>query len=507
MFGRKCLVLVVFLMVLFMVPLTVFSATKEDKDALLSEISNFIDKKPEIISNVVYSIADEYSRGDKIDESIALFEKALKVTPDDDGFLNRLGDLYSRKGDQAKVIEIYKKLTTVKPDNVWYFQRLSDAYKNADKNDEAVLVWEDLLKTSKNAEVFMQAANFYSGNDNMDKAIEAAKKAVEFGTENSGYLQNLESFYIRAEKFDEAEAVCKKALLGAKEEWMKDWANSELINIYQRQDKLTELAVIFEKDLTAAPNDISQYKKLADLYQRSDDRLKAIEVYEKAVSRGVTNRDIDNRLLDMYEWAENFDKAEAKIREIMAASPEDNYLYERLANLLSRADKKDQAKKAWQEFLAKVPNDAGVVSRYGDRLNEWGDVNGAIEQYRKAQTLDVNNLWYTMRVADLLLAGNKNEEAKKELGSIITSTADEWMKQNAEAKIKDIEAIMAPKPEPIVIEETVAVEPVPVVVAPVPVAQEEVALPKTVEPEIEKPIEKPKEEPKKKKKSGWFSGR
>ena len=502
MFGQKYVILVVFVLTAILLPSSVFSATQADKDAILAEISTSMDKNPEIIRNVVYSMADEYTRNDKTDEAIALFEKALKVLSNNEDFLNRLGDLYNRKEDYVKVAEIYKKLTVAKPENTWYFQRLSDAYRSADKNDEASAVWDSLTKTSKNAEAFMQAANFYSSIEDLDKAIAAAKKAAELSTENTGYLQNLESLYVRAEKFSEAEAICVDVLKTAKDEWMKGWANSELVNIYQRQDKLAELAVRFEGDLAASPNDLSQYKKLAGLYQRSNQRDKATEVYEKAVNAGVSDRDIDNELLYSYESAEDFDKAVAQMKKIMLAQPEDNYLYERLANLMARAGKKDEAKKAWQEFLAKVPDDAGAVSRYGDRLNEWGDVAGAIEQYKKAQTMDSGNLWYTMRVADLLIANERSAEAKKELSSIIAKTTDDWMKQDAERKISEMDA-RSKEAAAAVETKAVAPEEAAVVKAVAPEVTEEVKV--APEEEVKKEAtSEPKSQPKKKKKRGWF---
>ena len=286
MFGQKCVVLIVLAvaaMALFL-PATVFAVDKAAKEAILQELSGAVDKDPEILRGVIYSLADEYSREDKVDEAIALFEKALKIMPDNEDYLNRLGDLYIRKGDFTKAAEIFKKMTKMKPDNVWYSQRLSDAYRSAGDNDAAIAVWTVLTKNSDNAEVFMQAANFYSGAEDMDKAIEAVKKATELAPDNTGYLQNLGSFYIRAEKFDEAEGVCNKILAGAKDAWVRDWANSQLINIYQRQDKLGELVTRFEKELATTPKDASQYRKIAELYLRTNDRDKAIEVLEIEVA-------------------------------------------------------------------------------------------------------------------------------------------------------------------------------------------------------------------------------
>lgn len=492
MFKREYAVLIIFVAGLLAFPVTGFAvekadkAEKADKDAILQEISAFIDKSPDIIRPVIFSIADEYVNTNKVDEAIALYDKALKILPDSEDLLGRLANLYNRKADYLKSADIYKKMTELKPENTWYFNMLSDAYRNAKLDDKAAGVWEELMKKSNNPDIFIQAANFYNSQNNTDKAILAVKKAIELKPDNMSYLQALEPYYVRLEKFSDAEAVCNKVLAGAKDVWMKDWANSELINIYQKQNKLAELAAKFEKELGQAPKELSGYRKLADLYQRSNERDKAIEVYEKAVSAGLDDRDINNRLLDLYEAANKFDKAESQLKKIIAIAPQENYLYERIANLLNKAGKKEEAKKAWLELLAKAGSDASAFSRYGDRLNEWGDVEGAIAQYRKAQSLDAKNLWYTMRIADILISKEDFSAAKKELTGIIGQTTDNWMKQEAERKIKDIEAkLSAVKAEP--------AKPVTAVTAPVP-----------IKPAPEKPVAAKGTKPQEKKK-GFFS--
>ena len=440
MFKREYTVLVIFVAMLLVFPAAGFSIEKADKDALLQEISGFISQKPEFLKNAVLSMADDYVIKMKTDEAIALYEKALKVLPDSEDILSRLANLYSNKSDFAKTAEIYKKITEANPNNIWNFQMLSNAYKNAGQKDKAALVWENLTNNSKNAEVFIQASNFYSGEGNADKAIAAINKAIELAPDNVSYLQVLEGFYMRADKFSEAEAICSKILTSGKEAWQKDWANSELLNIYQRQNKLGDLAVKFEKDLSQSSKDIGKYRNLAELYQRSNELDKAAAVYEKAITSGFDDKDTNSRLFDVYERSGKLDKAEAQLRKVIVLAPSDNYLYERLADLLGKAGKKDDAKKMWDVLVAKAPNDANLIARYGDKLNEWGDAEGAVAQYRKAQSLDTKSLWYTMRVVDIFIGKENFDAAKKELNAIIAKTTDSWMKQEAERKIKDIDA-------------------------------------------------------------------
>jgi len=429
----------VILAVMMLAPVYAGADQKQDKQAIIDELSVFSDTNPNALAQVVYLLGDGYSRDNKVDKAIALYEKAANVIGNED-ILNRLGNLYNQKQDYAKAADVYQKLVGLKPDNTGYVQMLSSAYKNAGQKDKAALVWEDLTKSSKSAEVFIQAANFYNGENETDKALAAVKKAIELAPDNISYLQTLEGFYMRAEKFTDAEALCNKIAAVAKDQWLKDWSSMELINIYQKQNKIAELAEKFEKDLSQSLKDIAKYRALAELYQRNNEQDKAIGVYEKAVANGMDDKETNNRLLDLYERSNKLDKAEAQIKKIIAMSPQDAYLNERLANMLNTAGKKDEAKKTWEQVLAKSPTDAGAFSRYGDRLNEWGDSEGAVAQYKKAQEIDPKNLWYTMRVADIYIAKGNTDAAKKELNAIQTKTTDTWMKQEVDRKIKDLEA-------------------------------------------------------------------
>ncbi|MCX5687584.1 MAG: tetratricopeptide repeat protein, partial [Candidatus Omnitrophica bacterium] len=360
--------------------------------------------------------------------------------------LNRLANSYKSKSDYVKAAEIYKKMTELKPENIGNFQMLSNAYKNAGQNDKAVMVWEDLTRDSNDAKVFMQAATFYKEGNDIEKAIAAMKKAIELEPDNVSYLQAIEGLYISTNKFDEAELVCNKVLTCAKASWQKEWANSELIKIYQKQNKLADLIVKFEKDLEQSPKEITIYKSLVDLYKGNAELDKAAGAYERAIAQGLNDRDTNNKLLDLYERSNKLDKAEIQLKKIIGMAPQENALYERLANLLFKAGKKEDAKRVWNELLAKVGNDARMFSRYGDKLNEWGDVNGAVAQNRKAQALDVKNLSYTIRIADILAGKGDFNAAKKELNDVIAKTTDTRIKQEVERKIKDIEAkLNAPK--------------------------------------------------------------
>jgi tetratricopeptide (TPR) repeat protein len=111
---------------------------------------------------------------------------------------------------------------------------------------------------------------------------------------------------------------------------------------------------------------------------------------------------------------------------------------EDLANAYEIDGKKDDAKNVWETLLAKNANDTGLYVRYSEALNRMGDVNGAIAQLKKAQQLDPSIPFYTFRMADILAANNKQNEAKAILTKLINEAKDSWVKENAKTRLEQI---------------------------------------------------------------------
>src|SRR3989338_9225798 len=194
-------VLIIILITVFLTPLAVFAGQKEDKEDIIQKLSAYADNDASILAGAILPMGDAYLRENKMDEAIALYEKALNILPDNEDLLNRAGNLYNQKADYDKAIAVYNKLIEMRPDNSGYSQMLSSSLNMSGKKDEAVKIWKDLIaKKGEDSNVLNQAANFYSSMNDMASAISLAEKAVKLDTNNVGYMQNLAGLYNRAEK-------------------------------------------------------------------------------------------------------------------------------------------------------------------------------------------------------------------------------------------------------------------------------------------------------------------
>ena len=484
------------LTVVMLAPFAAFADQKQDIRDILNEVSAYADKDPSVLEGAVFSVGDAYVRENKIDEAIALYEKSINIIPGNENLLNRIGNLYNQNRQYNKAAGIYEKLTEIKPDNTWYFQMLTNVYNMSGQKDKADEIWKRLIQEKPdNADILAQVANFYSNANDMDNAINLAEKSVQLAPDNVGYLQNLATFYSRTEKFDKAEEAYEKIVAMAQDQWLKEWANREILNIYQKQNRLGEAESKFEDEVKNRPDDIVLLKNLAELYMRKGEKEKALEIYEKAVRVSANDRDVNNSLVSLYESMGKPDKAIELLKKIIEAAPNEPYLLENLARLYDKLGKKEDAKKAWQSLVSKVTTDPALYSRYAEALYGWKDLDEAVVQLDKAQNMDPGNMSYTLRKAAILIDAGKIEEAKVALGKVNLDAKDDWMKAEARRRLDEI-ANMPVSPAPA--RETVKekIEP-----APAPSAQEPLVVEmKAGQEEGAAEIEKPK----KKKKRGWF---
>nr|MBU1327737.1 tetratricopeptide repeat protein [Candidatus Omnitrophota bacterium] len=143
------------------------------------------------------------------------------------------------------------------------------------------------------------------------------------------------------------------------------------------------------------------------------------------------------------------DQSAGQVQVFKQANPSDTFLEESLASEYERDGKKEDAKKTWKALMAKDTNNAELYGRYADALNRMGDASGAIAQLEKAQQLDSNNnMFYNLRMAEILAANNQQDEAKAILTKLMNETKDSYIKEDAKRRLDKIDAKKNMPPAP-----------------------------------------------------------
>lgn len=375
---RKILFIILIAMLLSGV-IPAFAAQKEDIKSILQEIESYAEGDPSIIAGAVFSLADAYVRQKKTTEAIAVYEKALGVIPDSEELLNRLGNLYNQTSAYEKAVPVYEKLTKIRPGNTWYFQMLSVSYNMSGQKDKASAIWKELVsKNPNNTEIMAQAVDFYSSAKDLASAIPLMEKVVQLDPKNVRYAQKLAVLYAQTEEFDKAEEAYKKILTMAENEWLKDWANAEITNIYQKQGRLDELEAIFKSELKS----VSHYYRLGELYIRKGENEKALDVFEKAHVMCPDCRNVNDRLVDLYQALDIFDKAVTQLEKMIEIAPDDLSLYLKYGEALRRQGNIDDAVIQFKKVIAEA-DEEGLKTDARRRLKEIAPENAVLEDKPK----------------------------------------------------------------------------------------------------------------------------
>jgi tetratricopeptide (TPR) repeat protein len=197
-------------------------ANREARKVLTEAVERGIDNA-EIYSNTAYLDMNEGA----LDTAIKNYELALNKDPGNGLYKFYLGVAYDTKGDQKEAIRILEECVKASPD-------LSDAFN------------------------YLGYLYALSGND-LDRAEELIKKALELDPDNGAYVDSLGWVYFKKGKIDEALSSVKKA--------------SELL-----------------------PGDAVILDHLGDIYSAKGDNTLALEKWEESLAADPKNAEVRSKI-------------------------------------------------------------------------------------------------------------------------------------------------------------------------------------------------------------------
>ncbi|MBN1405626.1 MAG: tetratricopeptide repeat protein, partial [Candidatus Omnitrophica bacterium] len=121
-----------------------------DKLKNSSEVKKYMQKAVEIepdnaaaLNYLGYTYADN---GERLDEAIALINRALVKQPENGAYIDSLGWAYYKKGDFAMALQLLDKAAKLYGDDAVIYDHLGDAYMAVNDADNAVKAWKKSLQ-------------------------------------------------------------------------------------------------------------------------------------------------------------------------------------------------------------------------------------------------------------------------------------------------------------------------------------------------------------------------
>ena len=377
-------------------------------------------------STIIKEAKKHLARG-QIDKAIAEWEKLVKDFPDAPTF-NTLGDLYLKSGNKTnavssfhkaanlfrhegfslKALALYKKILNIKPadadsllslgelneekglttDAIKYYLATADSLSKEGKKDKLLGIYEKILKlspsnvplrtkvaeiyakeglSSESAQQYFQLAKLFSEKDEIEKAMEYYKKALEIEPLLKEAIIGMNDLYERTGKLDLAVEQMKEASSLFPDDTDIHFRGAQLCiatnNFVEAKDHLLKV-------IEAEPMNVKARTLLGDLYIQEGNKEKAWTEYLPVLDEMIVNERYDDAM-QLLESFKDIDPIETgkRLISLYRQLDEQNQVANELVALgdvFSSQDMRKEALECYKEAFEITPEDETLKAKIDD---------------------------------------------------------------------------------------------------------------------------------------------
>jgi tetratricopeptide (TPR) repeat protein len=287
-------------------------------------------------------------------DTVSLFTRMVKMTPNSILPLNHLGVAYVEKGDIEKAVECFTQSLEIKPDTSIY-NNLAVILTMKGEVGEAIKWYKKAIQFDHgNSEAYYNLANILLSQGNPNQAVIGYEKALSINPKYVKAHINLAIALTQAGRIDEAIGHLNEA---SKMEPRNVDIHYNLAMVLRQQGRLDEAIGHLNEAVKIEPNNVSVH-------------------YNLAMTLGQQGR-ID-------EAIEHFIKAEK-------TNPNDVEVHYGLAGALINKGRIQEAIEEYRQVLKLQPQDIETRCILGDILARLRQADDAAIEYRKVLEIDPTN--------------------------------------------------------------------------------------------------------------------
>ena len=388
----------------------------------------------------------------KYHEAMVAFNRAVAANPENADAHNGLGHCYVLLGQDEMGERHLKAALRLQPDLVKTVKNLASLYHRQQRMKDAAILWEQLTEIRpSDAEAWSHLSTAYMSEHQIEKALVAAKRALDLAPNNPTVVVNYASMQKGLMNFDEAEQCYRKVVdMSPPDEQVRSLAITGLFDVYFLQGDYSKAKVVGLKAKELFPNDFKVYYNLALLHEKLGENDHAAKYHEEAMRRAPGNVEMLVRSGDFFSRIGDQDRAESIYRRAIDIDPkfvkaylplitagiEDGHDLAETEKLcekaLSFADQYEKPRVLDQmSVLKRKRGDLDAAIRYGaeaiDGLPKGDKVGEAMVRTHLAATYKAKgDLALTKRELEAALALSPPEAILKEIETVASDLPPEW---------------------------------------------------------------------------------
>ena len=307
------------------------------------------------------------------------YSQAINIVPDDDRFYNQRAQVYYEQGKYDLADKDYLKMISLKEGDVMGYMGIGRNANAQKRYEDAIKQFDYVVKLEPNySSAYSFRAESYIGLKKYNEAIDDVISAL-------GIDRDRKAFYELQELADSAfeQTVAKLKVQKIKEPNEQSW-DYDLGIVYERAAKYNKAIAYYKESLEKESNIITA-SRISSCYDDLGDYDKALEYCNQAIA------------LD---------------------SVKTNYLYEK-ANILDNAGRTQEAIKTMSDYIANTPDEPAGYYQRGWFKDHFGDIEGALEDYTMAITLQPNVAYAYLNRGVLYRLKGENVKAESDFKQVV----------------------------------------------------------------------------------------
>lgn len=307
------------------------------------------------------------------------YSQAINIVPDDDRFYNQRAQVYYEQGKYDLADKDYLKMISLKEGDVMGYMGIGRNANAQKQYEDAIKQFDYVVKLEPNySSAYSFRAESYIGLKKYNEAIDDVISAL-------GIDRDRKAFYELQELADSAfeQTVAKLKVQKIKELNEQSW-DYDLGIVYERAAKYNKAIAYYKESLEKESNIITA-SRISSCYDDLGDYDKALEYCNQAIA------------LD---------------------SVKTNYLYEK-ANILDNAGRTQEAIKTMSDYIANTPDEPAGYYQRGWFKDHSGDIEGALEDYTMAITLQPNVAYAYLNRGVLYRLKGENAKAESDFKQVV----------------------------------------------------------------------------------------
>ena len=307
------------------------------------------------------------------------YSQAINIVPDDDRFYNQRAQVYYEQGKYDLADKDYLKMISLKEGDVMGYMGIGRNANAQKRYEDAIKQFDYVVKLEPNySSAYSFRAESYIGLKKYNEAIDDVISAL-------GIDRDRKAFYELQELADSAfeQTVAKLKVQKIKEPNEQSW-DYDLGIVYERAAKYDKAIAYYKESLEKESNIITA-SRISSCYDDLGDYDKALEYCNQAIA---------------------LDSVKA------------NYLYEK-ANILDNAGRTQEAIKTMSDYIANTPDEPAGYYQRGWFKDHSGDIEGALEDYTMAITLQPNVAYAYLNRGVLYRLKGENAKAESDFKQVV----------------------------------------------------------------------------------------